>query len=48
MQQLEVKSTFGVDDSGAITGNAWVFGVADSKAALSGLSVGQVSSSFPP
>jgi HK97 family phage prohead protease len=29
MQRLEVKSAFGVDDTGAITGNAWVFGTAD-------------------
>ena len=29
MQQLEVKTAFGVDDTGAITGKAWVFGTAD-------------------
>lgn len=29
MQRLEVKSAFGVDDTGAITGKAWVFGTAD-------------------
>jgi HK97 family phage prohead protease len=29
MQQLEVKSAFGVDDTGAITGKAWVFGTPD-------------------
>lgn len=29
MQRLEIKSSFGVDDAGAITGKAWVFGTAD-------------------
>lgn len=29
MQRLEIKSQFGVDDTGAITGKAWVFGTAD-------------------
>jgi HK97 family phage prohead protease len=29
MERLEIKSTFGVDEAGAITGNAWVFGSAD-------------------
>jgi HK97 family phage prohead protease len=29
MQRLEVKSALGVDDTGAITGNAWVFGTPD-------------------
>ena len=29
MQRFEVKSALGVDDTGAITGKAWVFGTAD-------------------
>ena len=29
MQRLEIKSAFGVDDAGVITGKAWVFGTAD-------------------
>jgi len=29
MQRLEIKSSFGVDDTGAITGKAWVLGTAD-------------------